>query len=330
MSFAGLADEAVVVRAPNHLGDLVMALPALQAAPAADVVVARPLAPLLALEPRAGRIIALARGARGFAAAAAALRGRRYQRGILLPPSFSSAALMRAGGVRRLRGLATDPRAPLLHDAVPRSRATARHRSALYLELVTGQAAEPSAPRFRVPTHEIARWRTLLGHDRPYVAVFPGGNASSRRWDPTRFAAVVQALVAEGREVVVLGGAQERAVTAAVAAGGAFDAGGRTDLPMLAAALAECHILLSNDSGPLHLAAAVGVPTVSLWGAGDPRETGVLGEAHRLLRHPELPCVPCVKNECPRRGRGYRLPDAERECLQLIEVPDVLSAIRAR
>jgi ADP-heptose:LPS heptosyltransferase len=105
-----------------------------------------------------------------------------------------------------------------------------------------------------------------------------------------------------------------------------FDAGGRTDLSLLAAGLGECDILISNDSGPLHLAAAVGTPTVSLWGAGDPQVTGVVGPQHRILRRADLPCVPCVKNECPRTGAGYLLPKAERECLQLIEVPEVLAA----
>jgi ADP-heptose:LPS heptosyltransferase len=98
---------------------------------------------------------------------------------------------------------------------------------------------------------------------------------------------------------------------------------------MLAAGLAECDILITNDSGPLHLAAAAGTRTLSLWGAGDPAETGVRGAAHTLLRHPELPCVPCVRNECPRHGAGYVLPEAERECLQLIRAADVLSAVHA-
>lgn len=324
------AGERLIIRAPNHLGDLVMALPALAARPDADVVAAAAVAPLLELVPRAGAVIPLRRGARGFLAAAAAIRRRRPDRGVLLPPSFSSAALFRTAGVRRLRGLATDARAPLLADRLPRSLSHGAHRTALYLELVTGRPSSPVAPRLPVPDDLVARWRVRLGHQRPYIAVFPGGNASSRRWDPARFRAAVHELVGAGHDVVVLGGPAERELTRFVAADVAFDAGGRTDLPMLAAALAACHILLTNDSGPMHLAAAAGAETVSLWGAGDPRETGVLGAGHCLLRYPDLPCVPCVRNDCPRQGRGYRLPDAERECLQLIEVPEVLAAVGVR
>jgi ADP-heptose:LPS heptosyltransferase len=70
----------------------------------------------------------------------------------------------------------------------------------------------------------------------------------------------------------------------------------------------------------LHLAAAVGTPTVSLWGAGDPRVTGPLGVEQRIVRHPELSCVPCTKNECP-------LAVDKNQCLTLITVDEVESAI---
>jgi ADP-heptose:LPS heptosyltransferase len=78
----------------------------------------------------------------------------------------------------------------------------------------------------------------------------------------------------------------------------------------------------------MHLAAAVGTPVVSLWGAGEPRETGPLGPRHAVLRHPELPCVPCRRNACPRSGRGTFLPEAARECLALVTVDEVLAAVR--
>jgi heptosyltransferase-1 len=78
----------------------------------------------------------------------------------------------------------------------------------------------------------------------------------------------------------------------------------------------------------MHLAAAVGTPTVSLWGAGNPAITGVVGDRHVRLQRSDLACVPCVKNECPRRGAGYILPDAELECMALIEPGSVLAAVR--
>ncbi len=318
----------LVIRAPNHLGDLVMALPALAAAGPADVILPRSLAALAALARFEGGLIELERGALGFARAARELRGRRYGRGVLLTPSFSSALLFMAGGVQDMRGLATDGRRGLLKDAVPPTEAERWHRSALYHLLVTGETpATTPKPKVWVPGEVVDRWRRLAGrHTRWTAGLFPGGNASSRRWDTYRFAELARRLAAQGVRLVVFGGSAERDLTRIVAGDVGFDAGGRTDLPLLAAGLSECDILITNDSGPLHLAAAVGTPTISLWGAGDPAVTGVMGAGHRILQRADLPCVPCTKNTCPRRGAGYLLPKAERECLQLIEVPEVLAA----
>ncbi|CAN5853584.1 N/A [soil metagenome] len=309
-----------------------MALPALAASGGADVVVLRGLAPLLELAPGGGRVIPLDRGSGGFLATARTLRQRRYRRGILLPPSLSSALLFAAGGVRCRRGTPTDGRRVLLHDSVPAASLRPMHRAAAYLLLVTGEApAVLPAPRLVVPKSLRERWRALVGVEHgSWIGVFPGSNAPSRRWEPTRFAELVRLLTRRGYRVAVFGGPGERELTRTVAGSAGLDFGGRTDLPLLAAALAECTLLVSNDSGPMHLAAAVGTPTISLWGAGDPAITAPLGRSHELIRRAELPCVPCVKNECPRRGRGYVLDDAHRECMRLIQIDDIDAAVSGR
>ncbi|HSJ63971.1 MAG TPA: glycosyltransferase family 9 protein [Gemmatimonadaceae bacterium] len=334
--------DGVIVRAPNHLGDLVMALPALtgrdarcatgDAGAAADVVVVRGLTPLLEMAGGHGEVLPLDRGMRGFWAAVGELRRRRYARGVLLTPSFGSALLFAAGGVAHRRGTPTDARGALLHDGVPVESLRAMHRASAYVLLATGHAPdEPPAPALDVPDDARDRFSALAGPDagRPTIGLFPGSNASSRRWDADRYASLARRLAREGVRVLVFGGTQEARLTAQVAGEAALDLGGRTDLPMLAAGLAACRLLVSNDSGPMHLAAAVGTPTVTLQGPADPVVTRPLGERHVMLRHPELPCVPCVKNVCPRSGRGYVLPDATRECLRLISVDDALETVRA-
>jgi heptosyltransferase-2 len=319
-----------IVRAPNHLGDLVMSLPALHQADAAAIVVPRGLAPLLAMAELDAAAIPLDRGTRGLIRAAARVRQGAFSRGILLTPSFSSALLFRLGAVSELRGTATDARDTLLHDVVPMDRLRGLHRTIVYTILVTGVApARPLTPVVRVAPALAESWRALAGEPGSrMIGIFPGSNAPSRRWDADRFAALASSLAVAGYRVVIFGGPGETALTRAVAGSSAFDAGGRTDLPLLAAGLAACHILVTNDSGPLHLAAAVGTRTVSLWGAGNPLATGVSGAGHTMLRRPDLPCVPCVKNTCPRHGAGTFLPNAERECLRLIEVSDVLNAVQ--
>ena len=322
---------SLIIRAPNHLGDLVMAVPALQQAPAADVVVVRPLAPLLALAGLQGRVLPLDRGVRGFARAARELRRGRYARGVVLPPSFGSAALFAAAGVGARRGTNTDARGPLLTDPLPHDAARGRHRIDLYCLLVGGRVpAETPAPRLAPDAAAREAWRGVVGARGagPLVGIFPGSNAPSRRWDASRFAAVARTLGAAGARVAVFGGPAERALTAEVAGDWALDLGGRTSLPALAAGLAECALLVANDSGPQHVAAAVGTPVVALWGAGDPLVTRPVGPAHTLLRDASLPCVPCLKNVCPRAGRGYRLDDARNECVRLFEPADVVAAAR--
>lgn len=320
--------ERTIIRAPNHLGDLVMALPALDAAGDVDVMLPQGLAPLLELSLSRAKPLPFGRGARGYARAVRALRRGRYSRGVLLPPSFSSALLFTIGGVRERRGADTSQRQLLLTDVVTREELTRFHRRAQYYFLVTGSAPPPLralVPRLAVTEALRARFRSLVPDvdARRLVGVFPGSNAPSRRWTPSGFNQIVRRLTAEGSRVVVFGGPAERAISAEVAAGGGIDLGGRTDLPLLAAGLASCDLVVSNDSGPLHLAAAVGTRTVSLWGAGNPAVTGLPAGPHKVVRHPELYCVPCVKNVCPRHGRGVFLPDAHNECMNLITVDEV-------
>jgi heptosyltransferase-2 len=324
---------STVVRAPNHLGDVVLALPALQSGNH-DVMVVRPLVPVLEMAGLAGEILPLDRGTSGFLHAAKRLRARGYQKGILFPPSFSSAMVFSAGGVRSIRGTDTDGRWLLLQDPVATSEiiGAGLHRSEQYWRLVHKAApAGPLVPALTIPSAARASWDDIAGGGaaRGALGIFPGSNAPSRRWPTVRFAELTRRLTAHGQRVVVFGGPAERTTTAEIAAAGganALDLGGRTDLPTLAAGLASCALLVSNDSGPLHLAAAVGTRTISLWGAGDPVVTGPLGTGNRIIRRADLPCVPCVKNECPRSGAGYVIQWANTECLHLIGVDEVEAA----
>ena len=316
----------MVVRAPNHLGDFVMALPALYAANADCVLVPRWLAPLSNM---AGLpTLAFDKTARGFASAVLQLRRRHFQRGVLLAPSFSSALMLRLGHVHSRRGTNTDHRSALLTSIVDRELLAHHHRSSIYVMLVTGELPpERPVPALMVTREARAQFRALVGTDQALIGIVPGSNAPSRTWFPDRFAAVVAELTREGRVVVVFGSAKEKERTREVAGSGAIDLGGRTDLPTLAAGLAECDIVIGNDTGPLHLAAAAGTRTISMWGAGNPAETGP-PVRHTILRDTRLPCLECVKNVCPRKGKGFLLEEAHMECMQLIQAGDVVRAAR--
>jgi heptosyltransferase-2 len=323
-----------IVRAPNHLGDVVAALPAI-VEDGSDVLVLGWLAPIVRMAGAAGEVIPFERGTAGFLRATRELRRRAYREGVLLTPAFSAAWLFRWGGVRRVRGTATDGRSVLLTDRVEPAALRPLHRTDAY-KLLLGQGAhdeekgEPRAHRLAAPPAAVERWRARLPPGTgPVVGLVPGSNAPARRWPAERFGEVAAWLETRGARVVAMGSEREADLTARVTsrAAAVLDAGGRTDVADLAALLSLCDLVVTNDTGAMHLAGAVGTPTVSLWGSSDPMEVRQVGAPDRRVAGPELPCRPCRRNHCARRGAGTVLADAHEECMRLIEVRAVVDAV---
>jgi len=344
--------DRLVIRAPNHLGELILALPALHASSVRErqdhgtapiVQVVSGLVPLLTLAGLDARVLALS-DRRDIRAAAGELRELGARRGILLTPSVSSALIFRAAGLATRRGTTGGGRGWLLTDPVDRTKLLADHRVNEFLAIadLPVAAGEPPAPRLTEFASSDSAWadrrKSLRIPDdgKPPVGLFPGANGASRRWPAEKFAALGRSLARRGYRVLVLGGPEDREVTAEVTGrartadghhdGAVRDLGGRTSLVELAGVLAECHLLVTNDTGPMHLAAALDRPIVALEGPADVRQTRPLASHVRLIGRFDLPCVPCVKNDCPRTGRGTLLESAERECLRLVTVDEVLES----
>jgi len=202
-----------------------------------------------------------------------------------------------------------------------------------HLEAVAPLGIDPRAADRRLdlpPGADAARWagefmerEGLAG--RPAAALVLGASHLVNRWPSERFAALAGRLEAEfGIASILVGGAQDRelAEAAAAAPGGAktVDLVGRATLRQTAAVLARCAVAVSGDTGPMHMAAAVGTPVVALFGAADPARTGPVGERHRVLQAREVPCVPCRSRSC--RHTPYL------ECMDRITVDAVLDAVR--
>ena len=320
--------ERLLVLAPNWLGDVVMALPALQAIrrwrPDAHLAVAAraSVAPILTLSPGIDEVITLAgrgdwRDRGGRTANAARLREGRFGTAVLLPNSFHSAWLVRQAGIPQRWGYARDLRAWLLTRAVPRPRGVTQ--ASYYLDLATalGAPSEPLTASLAIPGALAAAAAATLRQGgwegEPLVAFAPGAaSGPAKQWPPSRVGLVAAQMAATGRVTpVFVGAATDRdAIDEALRSfraaspghGRVLDLGGRTDLPTLAAVLARCQAVLSNDSGAMHVAAAVGVPVAALFGPTDERATAPLahpsGAAVDLLTG-QAECRPCHLRTCP-------------------------------
>jgi len=310
----------VVVRATNWLGDAVMSLPAIRAVrdifPHAHLaVVARPwVADLYARETAIDQVIVY-RAQKGLRAKhdfAHRLRSERFECAILLQNAFDAALMAWMAGIPVRIGYRRDARGFLLTRAipVPEPGDIPRHERFYYLELLRRAGFLehlPPTPAIRLDGIEAARARgarhmASLKTEGPTVGISPGaayGNA--KRWLPERFAESAARLA---RSALVFGSAAERdlcqQVTGDLQSTGvdARNLAGETTLGEFIDLAAACRLFLTNDSGAMHVASALGVPTVAVFGATDDTTTGPTGPLATVIRaHAE--CSPCLLRECP-------------------------------
>lgn len=317
----------ILVRATNWVGDAVMSVPALQKLreqfPEARIsILARPwVANLYARESFCDDLIAYEapRGWRGLRekwAIAAELRRRHFDCAILFQNAFEAAVLVSAAGIPTRIGYSRDARAWLLTHPIPLPKPgeTPRHQRFYYLELLKRAglinsylldepirlSTAPSAAR-----EGRSRFREA-GFAGPVIGISPGAAyGGAKRWLPERFAEAAVQLAAERRAGIAIFGSSEEAsigeaVRAAVEAAGCFcvNFAGKTSLREFIDMAAACEVFLTNDSGPMHIASALGVPTVAIFGATDEIATGPTGEHSKVVRV-AVECSPCLLRECP-------------------------------
>lgn len=322
------AVRQVFVRLPNWLGDALMARPFLAALRArergAHITVAGP-GPLVDLLAGDGAWDASFTWPPGDAAART-WRAVRPDAAYVLPPSFSSALHAWRAGARERVGFAADGRSPLLTRAVRRPSRGDLHLAAEYLALLgpPPAGAPPLPPPLPAPGGAAEQAAALLRAaalaDRPLALVAPGAiYGPAKRWPAGRFAEVARALAARGFAVAACGGGADREACEAVAQA-APDAVtslvGRTSLPVQAALCARAAIVVSNDSGMAHLAAAMGARVVAIFGSTSSAWTAPLGARVRIVQRPPV-CAPCFRRTC---RIGY-------SCLESVTVAGVLRAI---
>lgn len=333
---------ALLVRAVNWLGDAVLTTPALGAVRAAFprsriAVAAKPLvAELFRHHPHVDDILVYEKegrhaGAGGMLRMAGELRRRRFDAALLFQNAFDAALLAFLAGIPGREGYATDGRRLLLSRAVPVTEEILRlHHAEYYLHLV----AELGIPRPANPAMRLG----VTGEEREAVSdrlasmgipkggrilgINPGATyGSAKRWFPDRFAAVADALSEEwGASVVLMGSGPEMPLSAEVEAAmrrRPVNLAGRTTVRELMALLSLCGFLVTNDSGPMHIAAALGVPLAAVFGPTDWRTTSPWTRRARIVRI-GVDCSPCMRREC---DRGH-------ECMLGVTADMVIAAAR--
>jgi heptosyltransferase-2 len=342
--------KRVVIRAPNWVGDAVMAVPALRElrrifSAARVTLVARSwVAGLLEDEGLFDELIPVsdARGLKRlsvFLADARRLRAEKADLAVLLQNAFQAALVAKAGGARRVAGYPTDGRRALLDYPIAFEHDyKAQHQTRYYLNIaaelerrLTGTSLvdiESARPRLHAREDLKHSARAMLeGHgvtqSSRVVVINPGAtNSRAKQWLPERFAETADLLAArDGFQAVIVGTAADVEAATCVARlmrSPVAMLAGSTSISELKGVLACSSLVLSNDTGTAHVSAALGVPTVVVFGPTEHVVTRPLSDVAAVVRHP-VECSPCMLRECP----------IDHRCMTRVEVGDVYAAARA-
>jgi len=320
--------KRILVRGPNWLGDAVMCEPTLRGLrslfPEAQIaLLVKPyVAEVFVGHPAVTRVLTYDSkgrhaGLTGKWALAGQLRQQGFDLAVLFQNAFEAALLSFLAGVPRRCGYAIDGRGLLLSDpiALP-DRRSPPHLVRYYWDILKplGLTGDPAAPRLVVfPEEEQAMEERFVKGGLPasdlVVGINPGSTGGrAKRWLPERFAEAADRLCRTIREsrgqqvsVVIVGGKEEEPLGREIAArlsSRSLVLSGATTIRELMAALKRCEVLLTNDSGPMHVANALQVPVVSIFGSTDWRKTAPFGNPDGLVRQP-VDCAPCMLLECP-------------------------------
>jgi heptosyltransferase-2 len=341
----------ILVWAANWVGDAVMSLPALEALrarfPKTEIVLlAKPwVSELYWYHPAVSRQIVYHAegehgGPRGFWRLVRELRAERFDAAILFQNAFHAAWMAWWARVPVRIGYARDGRSTLL---APRSAvvelpppAAYGHHVYYYLNLLfrAGLIDKPAPVkeiRLRLADSE-KQWAGKrldalgLGGPRFLVGLHPGASfGPAKRWLPERYAALADRLIgALHADVLIFGSLAERPLAETIARAMQHTptvVAGETTLRQMMALLARCHLAVTNDSGPMHVAAALGLPLVAVFGSTDERSTGPVGSRTRVAKR-AVPCSPCGLRVCPidfRCMQGLSVDEVYQAALELVK-----------
>lgn len=337
--------ESVIIRSPNHLGDCIMALPMVNEArevhPGAQITLLVPenLKDIFTNNPAIDEIITVPSNyVHGLVAVTKIkdiLNGKKYDIGYILPPSFGAAAGLKLAGVKERIGYIADGRRLLLTKPLPLpTPINSEHRSVLYFNLLrrsTSQEIEYVKPKIFLNDDDVEQAVSLLSEfgreaDKPFVTIAFQAKAESRRWGVENYTELIKKIKMNlGSDIVLVGGEEDLKIgdeiVNDVGKKGIYNLAGKTTIRETAAVMSLSKLFIGNDSGPAHLAAAVGVPVIVLSGADDPKSTSPQAIDKALIYQDELECISCVKNKCPLKNDDFM------KCMRSISIDQVFQAV---
>ncbi|MBW1999489.1 MAG: lipopolysaccharide heptosyltransferase II [Deltaproteobacteria bacterium] len=316
--------KKILVRSTNWVGDVVMSLPALEAIgknfPDSEIIVlARPwVTPLLKNHPAVHGVMTLSKQGRLLSdmrevfRISTEIRDQDFDLAILFQNAIQAAIIAFLGGVRNRVGYNTDGRGFLLtHPVRRKSEVQKLHQVEYYLGILRGMGwdAETRDPVIFLDEEDTQRaWAILssvgAGRDECVLGVSPGAiYGPAKRWPAERFAAVADRAAENwGARILIFGSKGEKDVCSRVKEHmehEAIDLCGKTTLGEAIGLIKACDFFLTNDSGLMHVAAALGVPLVAIFGSTNPRTTGPRSQRAKVVTH-NADCAPCLRKECPR------------------------------
>lgn len=309
----------ILIVAPNWIGDALLAQPLFarlrQKYRGASIDALAPpwTAPVLRRMPEINEVIDAPFGHGELKLAARwtlgrSLRGRAYDQAIVLPNTFKSALIPFFAGIPLRAGFVGELRHGLLNRVHKLDEEALPLMAERYAQLAEAPGTPPARPLpgvgLRVDPANLAAALTRLGLSRakPVVAFCPGAEyGPAKRWPARYFAEVAAKLAAQGRAIWLFGSPKDAEIGEEIARlsnGVAVNLCGRTDLASAIDLLSLAEVVVSNDSGLMHVAAGVGVPVVALYGSSSPEHTPPLSRAARVVRT-GIDCSPCYARECP-------------------------------
>ncbi|MEO5754565.1 MAG: lipopolysaccharide heptosyltransferase II [Chthoniobacterales bacterium] len=319
MSAQELKPFRILIRASNWLGDSVISLPAVRAIkrgrPDAHVTVLAPekIAAVWRLVPEVDEVISLGKKSI-WEAVGLIRRAAPFEVGIVFPNSLRVAFELWLGGLPRRVGYAGHRRRWLLNQVVrPIDRqGPPPHQVEHYLEIARSLGANAEVVEIAIAA------RSSAAPAEPRIGICPGAEyGPAKRWLPERFAEVAKTI---GGPSVLFGTAKDEEVGGQIATAlgeSCLNLIGQTTLEQLIDELRKCRLLLTNDTGTMHLATLLGVPVVAIFGSTSPSLTGPLGQNNRVVRH-QVECSPCFLRECPLDFRCMKAVSAEEVAIAVV------------